>query len=520
MKKLTAAVAAAAAVVLVSTVPGPVATASDALTTVTTPSISWGSCGHFDIYVPRAHCGYLSVPLDYAHPNGRHIKIAVSRVKHTSSAADYQGAIVVNPGGPGGPGLSMSGLGDSVPGGAGDDYDWIGFDPRGVGASQPALHCRRHYFHLDRPDYRPRTHHNVVLWKKRARGYAHDCADKHPALIRHMTTVDTAKDMDQIRRALGLSRISFYGFSYGTYLGQVFATLFPTHLRRMVLDSTVDPRRVWYGANLDQDRAFDRNINIWFRWVANYHDVYHLGRSTKSVRHRWYDALNALADRPAGGKIGPAEWTDTYLWAGYYRTTWATLGHAFSRYVHGGHWRATADFYRAYNSPNNDNGYAVYLAVECTDAHWPQHWSRWHDDAKRINATSPFETWDNTWFNAPCLWWQAPSRRPVTIRGDHAGSVLMIDETLDAATPFSGSLEVRRRFPRASLIAEPGGATHADSLFGDACVDNRIARYLATGHRPARQRWNGPDHLCRPLPDPVPRGASSAATGRSLLTRR
>ena len=82
--------------------------------------------------------------------------------------------------------------------------------------------------------------------------------------------------------------------------------------------------------------------------------------------------------------------------------------------------------------------------------------------------------------------------------------MLLIDETLDAATPYLGSLVVRQLFPNSSLIAEPGGTTHADSLSGDGCVDNAVATYLASGKRPPRQRWNGPDFLCRPLPDPVP----------------
>ena len=94
-------------------------------------------------------------------------------------------------------------------------------------------------------------------------------------------------------------------------------------------------------------------------------------------------------------------------------------------------------------------------------------------------------------------------------------SALLIDETLDAATPFPGSLEVRRLFPNAVLLAEPGGTSHADSLFGDLCVDNTIANYLALGQLPARQAGNGPDVLCRPLPVPVPTSASSAAHAAS-----
>ena len=89
--------------------------------------------------------------------------------------------------------------------------------------------------------------------------------------------------MDSIRQALGLKQISYYGFSYGTYLGQVYSTLFPSHVRRLIMDSNVDPRKVWYQANLDQDVAFERNINIWFGWLAKYDSVYHLGATRQAV---------------------------------------------------------------------------------------------------------------------------------------------------------------------------------------------------------------------------------------------
>jgi pimeloyl-ACP methyl ester carboxylesterase len=517
VKKLTIAVTITAVVAALSTGVTVVASANPAApqrAAVAEAHLAWGNCQDPELAAFNAQCALLSVPLDYAHPNGKHIKIAVSRVLHTSSDAAYQGVILVNPGGPGGAGLSLATLGQDVPQHAGDDYDWIGFDPRGVGASRPAMRCQPNYFHANRPDYRPRTQQLVDTWLARSKHYADSCAKKYPRLIHHMTTAEVARDMDQIRKALGVSKISFFGFSYGTYLGQVYATLFPTHVRRMVLDSNVDPHRVWYHANLDQDRAFNRNIKIWFRWVAKYHRHYGLGSSESAVETKWYDVLNKLAQHPAGGELGPDEWSDTFLYAGYYRFTWLELGEAFAGYVHHHRWRAVMSLYRAFNGPGDDNGFAVYSAVQCTDAPWPKSWSTWKADNTRISAKAPFLTWGNAWFNAPCLYWHAGARKAVDITGVGIHSALLIDETLDAATPFHGSLVVRKLFPHSSLIAEPGGATHADSLSGDRCVDNAIASYLATGKRPPRQRWNGPDYLCRPLPDPSPPSGSAAHTVR------
>jgi hypothetical protein len=169
--------------------------------------------------------------------------------------------------------------------------------------------------------------------------------------------------------------------------------------------------------------------------------------------------------------------------------------------------------YQGSDGVGNDNGFAGYLAVECTDAHWPLSWARWSRDNTRINRVAPFETWGNAWFIAPCRVWKAPETRPVRVDGRGIRSALLIDETLDAATPFEGSLEVRRLFPHSVLLAEPGGTSHADSLFGDLCVDRTIASYLEHGTLPARNpnaRW---DKTCKPLPRPVPTSPVPASTG-------
>jgi hypothetical protein len=101
----------------------------------------------------------------------------------------------------------------------------------------------------------------------------------------------------------------------------------------------------------------------------------------------------------------------------------------------------------------------------------------------------------------------------VKVNGKRTKSVLLIDEKLDAATPYSGSLEVRKLYPHSSLIAEPGGTSHADSLNGDNCVDNQIARYLKTGHRPARKPGRRADTTCKPLRQPHPSANTSFAGG-------
>jgi pimeloyl-ACP methyl ester carboxylesterase len=493
------------------------------------PTIAWGSCSDPALRgLLGVQCGYLSVPLDYGNPGGQQIQLAVSRLVHTSG--HYQGVILTNPGGPGQSGLGTSAnlalalVGEGFLATA-SEYDWIGFDPRGVGASKPAISCLPNYFRADRPDYVPRTHALLNYWLGQSKAYAQACESKSPlqaALLAHMTTADLARDMESIRTALSQRQITYYGFSYGTYLGQVYATLFPSRVRRLILDSNIDPHSVWYQANLRQDHAFNRNENIWFSWLARYHSVYRLGRTKSSVKKLFYASESRLRTHPAGGQIGPDEWVDLFLGAGYEQQSWPALAQAFADWVHRHSRRAAAELvshYRSQDSPGNDNSFAAYLAVQCTDAAWPTSWRVWNRDVSAINAVAPFIAWSNTWFNAPCIYWPAPAGMPVPVDGTAIGSALLIDETLDAATPFPGSLVVRALFPHSVLLAEPGGTSHADSLNGNLCVDRTIAQYLATGALPPRKphaRW---DKTCTPLPSPVPGGrAHSARTaGRAIV---
>ncbi len=145
----------------------------------------------------------LSVPLDYARPSGAKIQLAVSRVVHTSPDEDYQGIMLVNPGGPGGSGLIYSVLGAFVPGDVGSTYDWIGFDPRGVGDSVPALSCDPNYTAGPRPPYDPATVRIEFAWLVKSAKYAIDCARNGGFLLGHLKTTDTVADMDAIRQSLG-----------------------------------------------------------------------------------------------------------------------------------------------------------------------------------------------------------------------------------------------------------------------------------------------------------------------------
>lgn len=473
----------------------------------TPPKLQWGACEDPRLKAAGAECTMVTVPLDYGQPWGKTIKLAVSRIKATVPNSAYQGVMLVNPGGPGGSGLSLARLGAYVPKNAGAAYDWIGFDPRGVGSSEPSLSCDGNYFGYNRPDYVPTTEAIEKTWRKKAKGYAKKCDKAGGALLEHTKSTDWAMDMDQIRKALGADQINYYGFSYGTYLGQVYSTLYPKKVRRMVWDGVVNPDNVWYDANLDQDTAFDKNMDIYFDWIAEHDSVYHLGDKGYAVKGLYYSKLDDLREAPeAGGKLGPDEWTDAFLSAGYYVFGWEGLAEAFAAAINDDNWAPMLAAYDGANGagPGSDNTYAVYNAVQCTDTQWPTKWKQWQSDNWRTYGMAPFETWANAWYNTPCFTWGASAGTPLPINGKKVPPILLISETNDAATPYAGALRVRDIYPKSVLIEGVDGTTHAGSLSGIACTDDKIADYLLTGELPARTGGDQSDVQCDPVPEPDP----------------
>ncbi|TDE39349.1 alpha/beta hydrolase [Actinomadura sp. 6K520] len=504
---------------------------SGAAAAVAAQGIDWGECEVSGPNDPmnNAQCAQVEVPLDYSRPEGRKISIAVSRFRHTDEE-NYQGVLFVNPGGPGGSGLAYGPALARWLGGVGHadvaaKYDIIGFDPRGVGSSKPAITCDPDYNDPVRPAYVPESWRDELAWIVKSKGYARDCEEKFGWMLPHMRTTDAARDVDTIRAALGQEKISWYGFSYGTYFGATYATLFPKRVRRMVMDGNVNPKNVWYKSQLEQDKAFERNIRAWFAWVAKYDSVYHLGTSEKAVRAKYYEALHAAEESPIGGRIGPAELTDIILSAGYNTGYYIPFAEALSAWIND---RDPSVLLQWLGSGGDDNGFAVYLAVQGADARWPRNWTRWHHDAAKLHRQGyQFETWGNVWFNAPIAFWPFKGGPALNLKGSkHLPGMLLVQSTKDAATPVEGGLEMHKVFPSSRLVFEVGGKTHSNTLNGNACLDDKVAAYLDTGALPDGSR--GPDAYCDAVPalnDPDPtavqlKAAPGAAAGKDLPVGR
>ena len=439
----------------------------------------------------RLRCASLQVPLNYADPSGRKITLALSEIPATAPAAQQQGVLLVNPGGPGASGLSMAAsTAAGLAPGVAADYDIVGFDTRGVGASVPALSCDPSFFSRPRPDYVPASAAAEQVLVDRARAYASGCERKFGWLLPYMTTEDMARDMDSIRAALRQQKISYYGVSYGTYLGQVYATLFPHRVRRMVLDSVVDPDGAWYADNVDQDYAFQARIAAFFSWIASNDDTFHLGSTEAAVNSAFSAAMNRLASHPISGQsgplVGPDELSDTFLIGGYSNSWWPYLAGALSSYVTTG---SGAELVTVYDEvgKQSENEFAVYLAVECSDVNWPRSWAYWNADTRKIYARAPYEAWGNAWFNASCAFWPVKGpAKPLRINGAGLPPILMLQGSLDAATPYQGALVARRLLPSARMVVVEGSGNHGQSLAypPNNCVNGYLDRYLATGALP------------------------------------
>ncbi|GAA4815593.1 alpha/beta hydrolase [Streptomyces ziwulingensis] len=433
----------------------------------------------------------------------------MDRVGSTGTPDRRQGALIYNPGGPGGSGLRFPTrvtAKNPIWTKTAEAYDFVGFDPRGVGRSAP-ISCvdPQEFVKAPKADPVPHSEADKRAQRKLAREYAEGCAERSGAMLPHLTTPNTARDLDVIRAALGEKKLNYLGVSYGTYLGAVYGTLFPGHLRRMIVDSVVNPSRekIWYQANLDQDVAFERRWRDWQDRVAKNDAAYHLGDTRAEVQAQWLRLRAAAAQSPLGGVVGPSELTGFFQSAPYYDSAWTTVASVFSAYVAGDTQArvdaAAPDPTDTAGNASSENGNAVYTAVECADAQWPADWRTWDRDNTRLHSRHPFLTWYNAWLNLPCATWPAKQNTPLDVHtGKGLPPVLIVQSERDAATPYEGAVALHKRFKGSRLITERDAGSHGVTGLVNRCVNDRVDAYLLTGKVGAR------DVTCAPHATPKP----------------
>ncbi|MFE5136664.1 alpha/beta hydrolase [Streptomyces fagopyri] len=488
--------------------------------------IRFGACAKATGLPAGLRCGTVEVPLDYARPDGKRIRLTVSRsaatgkdTRNAKHRVPRQGALVYNPGGPGASGMYFPLFG-ALPEWKriAAAYDLVGYAPRGVAGSAP-LSCKDPKRSVKGPTQSP-THPSESYKKERiaeAQAYARGCLERSGQAIRHYNSLNNARDLDVLRAALGERKLTFMGASYGTYFGALYATLFPSHVRRMVFDSAVNPApgQIWYENNLDQSAAFESRWADFRAWTARHDKVYGLGTTPEEVLHSYEKARAQLAASPAGGKVGPAQLQNAFLEAGYYDDYWPRRALALSAYLKGDPKPLIEQAARPEASAGAENAGAVYTAVECNDASWPTRWRTWDRDNTILARRAPFETWDNVWMNLPCAYWPVPRQKPLDVRalpGVLAPTLILAAER-DAATPYEGAVELQRRLSGSVLVTENGAGTHGIGGGPNTCVNDYLDTYLLTGGLPQFRARCAP----RAEPEPAAPGgrAPHAKAGRA-----
>ncbi|MBM7775023.1 pimeloyl-ACP methyl ester carboxylesterase [Actinokineospora baliensis] len=451
--------------------------------------LTWKPCDHEVLDKAGAQCADVTVPMDYSRPRGRTITVAISRLKATD-AKQRRGVMLSNPGGPGGQGLDMMvGVRERMSADVRARYDLIGMDPRGIGRSTP-VDCGWPIGNMLRSggENWAAFEANTALLADLAR---RRCSATEGEYLRHTTTRNTARDMDVVRGALGEPRISYFGWSYGTYLGAVYTQMFPGRSDRFVLDSAINPRD--YGLPMMQamGEVNEAALDDWARWTAARDAQYHLGTTPRQVRAAVEDLLRRAAHKPI--PLGTTTINQHELPV----VLFVHLADVRSNPTLAADVRLLVDaaagkpvtpspelltILRLFQNPTLQTQGSGQAAVLCGDAPMPRDPRTYWRTIQRIRPTQPV-------FGAlthnisACAFWRAPAEPLTTIH--NSTPALIVQATADTRTPYTSGVGLHRALPASRLVTLQDVRIHA--IFGhypNTCVETTINTYLRDGTLP------------------------------------
>ncbi|GAA3552294.1 alpha/beta hydrolase [Amycolatopsis ultiminotia] len=461
------------------------AAATSGVPAAATPeALSWGPCPA-DAAAPGLQCSTLRVPLDYRHPDGQQIDVAVSRLA-SAKPAQRRGVLLLNQGGPGLTGLNFSAtlVKAGLPQQVRDSYDLIGFDPRGIGHSTPVT-CDLTPEQRDTAVNPPYPHGAADVGKaaETAKTVAKQCAtSKTAAILPFITTANTARDMDRIRTALDEPKLSYYGDSYGTYLGAVYTTLFPDRSDRIVLDSNLGPEGYDRAALRSQAEGFQTRFPDFAKLAAADPEKYGLGRTPAEVTAKYFELAERLDKKPAQGIDGTSFRTVT---SAYLRSE-SLLGDLAELW----HDLDTDQPMPPVPAEAGDGNFADgYLAVACGDSQWAGSVATYQRAVAVDRIRYPM-------FGAftanirPCAFWPSPVEPAVRIGDRGPSDVLLVQNLRDPATPLSGAARLRSAFgDRARMVTIDQGGHGAYLFAPNKCGNDAVTGYLVTGKRPVHDTF-------------------------------
>jgi pimeloyl-ACP methyl ester carboxylesterase len=473
--------------------------ALSAATSAPAAPIAWHGCG--DDMPSSLQCAELPVPLDYHDPGGPQISLGFARLP-AADPAHRVGSLIINPGGPGGPGSSML-----APDAAGRPvwhpelhrrFDLIGMDPRGIGTSSPIL-CDPDTLNAPVSLF-PRSAAEFAQLADYARGLGRGCLEGTGPLLRHVDTKSVARDMEALRVALGDEKLNFLGLSYGAEIGTLYAEMYPESIRTMALDGILDHSVSTSHLFDDLARAYEDSFNRFARWCEH---TAACAFHSRDVGAR-FDDLVARADRDPIAAAScatdpcrsPVTGGDIRLRAFTALTTtkplpalglpgWAGLAEALAQAERGD---ASAFAAQLATDPRSDP--LPGLAVNCLD--FPREVSSYADYkamAARGRRIAPHtQGAGEAWIGIlGCLRWPAPNANPphrAHIQG--APSMLLVSATHDPSTPYVAARRAARQIPSAVLLTRDGDGHTSSWLGASSDTASAIADYLVTGKRPHR----------------------------------
>ncbi|BDX31626.1 protease [Mycobacterium antarcticum] len=452
--------------------------------------VDWSQCdlASSDIRIPAgAECGMLSVPVDYAKPDGDVARIAMIRFKATG---DKIGSLIVNPGGPGESGVqAAASLVGTMPESVRQRFDLVGFDPRGVGSSTPAVWCNsdadNDRLRADpQVDYTPE---GVAHIESETKQFVDRCVEKMgEEFLANVGTVSVAKDLEAMRIALGDQKLTYLGYSYGTRIGSAYAEAYPQNVRAMILDGAVDPNADPVEADIRQAAAFQTAFNDYAADCAQGPDC-PLGTDPAKAVDVYKSLVEPLVENPAKTKDPRGlSYSDSVIGTIlplYSPNLWRHLTQGLSELKRGSGdtMLALADLYMGRDEQGHyNNSTDVRVAVNCVDEPPIKDRKTIIDEDRRAREVAPFMSYGQFTGNAPlgtCAFWPVPATStPHQLEVAGLPPVLVVSTTNDPATPYQAGVDLAKQLGGSLLTFE--GTQHTVVFQGDACVDDIAAKYL------------------------------------------
>jgi pimeloyl-ACP methyl ester carboxylesterase len=452
--------------------------------------VDWSQCNlaSSDVRLPTgAECGMLSVPVDYAKPDGAVARIAMIRFKATG---DRIGSLFVNPGGPGESGIqAAASLVGAMPDSVRQRFDLVGFDPRGVGLSNPAVWCNsdedNDKLRADpQVDYTPA---GVAHIESQTKDFVARCVAKMgDDFLANVGTVSVVKDLDAMRAALGDQKLTYLGYSYGTRIGSAYAEAYPKNVRAMILDGAVDPNADPVEADIRQAAAFQVAFNDYAADCAKSPDC-PLGTDPAKAVDVYKSLVEPLVENPAKTKdprgLSYSDAIVGTILPLYSPNLWRHLTQGLSELKdgNGDTMLALADLYMGRDEEGHyNNSTDVRVAVNCVDEPPVTDRKTVVDEDRRAREVAPFMSYGQFTGNAPlgtCAFWPVPpTSKPHQISVAGLPPILVVSTTNDPATPYQAGVDLAKQLGGSLLTFN--GTQHTVVFQGNNCVDDIAAKYL------------------------------------------